>query len=890
MTQPDQTVPTGVLSASGLAALAAKTQEDWETEINSPIQNSINDVLSGFWGDLPNGGAFGLTLVTEIVRQLIGDPEAIFTSITDALSSIGQWALDLITGGISVILQTFETFLSSIPGLDTWLGVFKTLIDALLDIPGLSTFLDVFKVLINALTGIFDFEAWMGVFTQVIDFFNTISDGVRAAFLTAMKTVIDFFSGLIGEHGSLDDWLAQLPIIGDLLNLIRTITGINAIETLEQGITELITWTQKIPVVGSLVGSILNGWKNPTTGTGNTLADLVAYAGKLLTDESVVPTINLFGILPPDLTALIPVGHVGDASPNLVTEEAFSAEATIQAGGGWSWDGTTNNTGSAGGSAKVVGDGGVKQLLSNMVQVAKDQTLDLSTSVKWTKGSSTTPTFLIGLRGYNSSGSMTFTTTFASVTAKSGYTSPSSTAAYTVGAGTTATLSSGWVKISGKSTAIPAGTTQVRMLLGTTNGPSGTTAWFDDATMKKTQKLAQELINGLLDALGLKLPTLDYQALLDKITNQANSTLQQVANTLAGFLTGSSALNGSNILSGDIDSAFISDLVNTWVKAVFGLGGQTTSGNPDDLSQKLSDLTVAVKSQTTEIQKNTQQIANLLTRVGNLETGQTATPNGVLARLTKLEQTANFSTVTPPSSGPTLVSVFDSFDGRTTMGGNWVVYETFNNGNSLSIPNSQDAQYVCPQFNSSTQQVMAIWNGTGKASSTKFQKIFAVFGSAAGIPAAGSMGFNDFIGLANPALPTQGIIWRIYANGTSKVFYRTSGLESDPWNPSNLLGSFSAPINTATGKPIQPTTSTPVELYIGDKAGVLGSSSNNNVLYATISGARIGSVPIGSSVLSLMGSANGWGFGMGQGLSSGLFGLGASQTPATLATWGAQDQ
>lgn len=890
MTQPDQTVPTGVLSATGLAALAAKTQEDWETDINSPIQNSINDVLSGFWGDLPTGGTFGLTLVTEIVRQLLGDPEAVFESVTDAISAIGTWAISLVTGALSEVLQLFETFLSSIPGLEDWLDTLKTVIDSLLDVTGLSSFLDIFKTLINGLTGITSFETWVAVFKQVNDFFAGIGSVLLTPFLTTLQTIVDWFTDL-GET-SPDDFLSSLPVIGDVIEVIRKITGIESLATLGEGLTELIGWTQRLPSVASLVSSLLGSWTNPLTGTANTLVDLAEYATKLLTDESVVPTINLYGILPPDLTALIPVGHVGDSSPNLVTDEGFSAEPVIQAGGGWTWDGTTNSTGSSSGSAKVVGDGGVKQLLSNMIQVAEKQTLDLSASVKWTKSSANTPTFLIGVRGYNASGVATFTTTFASVTAKSGYTSPSSTAAYTVGANTTASLSSGWVTISGTTTEIPAGTTQVRMLLGTTNAPSGVTAWFDDASAKKTKKLAQALVDGLLVALGLKLPTDDYQSLLEKITSIPGATLQQVATTIAGFLTGSSALNGSNILSGDIDSAYISDLVNTWVKAVFGLGGQTTTGNPDDLSQKLSDLTISVKAQTTEIQKNAQLIATLQTKVANLETGQSATPNGVLARLTKLEQEANFATVTPPAPTVTPISVFDSFDGRTTMGTNWYVYQTFNNGNSLSIPNSQDAQYVCPQFNSTTQQVMAIWNGTGKASATKFQKIFATFGSAAGIPLSGTMGFNDFIGLADPAVPTQGIIWRFYANGTSKVFYRTTSLESNPWATSitNQLGSFSAPVSTATGKPIQPGTGMSVEVYIGDKTGVVGSASNNNVLYAKLGGAIIGPVNIGSSVIALMGSANGWGFGMGQGLSAGILGQGASQVPATLGVWGAQDQ
>lgn len=931
MTTPNWTnpanIPAGSANYDGLAAFAAKTQQDWEDEFKAPFQNTAQNILDGLWGDLTAGAGYGLTLVTEIVRQLIGDPEAVFTSITDALSSIGTWAVNLVVGGVSAILQQIDAFFSNIPNLSTWLTTFRTLIDGLLGITNFNTWVSTFKTLINGLLGVTNFSNWVDVFKTVIDFFNGVLN--LEQWLELFKKVIDFFSGIlnidqwlstfkqvtdffktlldaIGTQvfsilteiinyfapiftgaGKVTDWLNNLPAIGDVLNVIQSITGI-AVTTVADGINQLVQWTQKIPVVGTLVQSILNGWKNPVTGTGNTLTDLIAYAGKLLTDESVVPTINLVGFLPPELTALIPVGHVGNDQPNLVTDGAFTTEAVIQSGNGWSWDGTTDYPGSTGGSAKVIGDGGVKQLFSNLIPVAKDQKLDLEAQIKFTKPSTATPTFIVGLRGYNGD-TQTFTNTVASVVGKSGYTTASSSAAYTVGTNTTASVSGGWVKIAGSYT-IPANCTHVRMLLGVTNGPNGTTVWFDDAVTKKTSLLQQGLIDGLLNSLGSLLPKDVHQALLDVLGKTPGANIATVTTIINQFLTGNSPLNGGNILSGNISAERIQELINTWVQTVLGVGGQTPTPTPDAVAQALSNLTIAVKTQTTNIQENTQNISTLLKRVGDLETAKDATPNGILARLTKLEQTANFSTVTPPSSGPTLVSVFDSFDGRTTMGGNWVVYETFNNGNSLSIPNSQDAQYVCPQYNTSTQQVMAIWNGTGKKSATTFQKIFATYGSAAGIPGVGTMGFNDLIGLANPSLPTQGIIWRIYADGTSKVFYRTTGLESNPWDPANRLGSFSAPISTATGKPIQPTTGMPVELYIGDKNGVVGSASNSTVLYAKLGGAILGPVPIGANIIASMGSSQGWGFGMGQGLSAGLFGYGASQTPATLGTWGAQDQ
>lgn len=904
-------IPVGAANYGSLAAFAAKTQADWEAEFKEPFQANAEDFLDGLFGDLPTGGPFGLTLVTEIVRQLIGDSEAVFTSISDAISAIGTWAINLVVGGVSAVLQQIDTFFTNIPNLSTWLTTFQTLIDGLLGISnfstfvqtlktvinslvsvtGLSTFLDTLKGLIGGLTGVTNLSTWTAVLKQVIDFFTAIASNVRGAFLTAMQTVVNFFSGLIGTHGSLETWLTTLPLVNDVIGVINSLTN-GAYTAISDGLTGLAAWASKKLDVSTLVSSLLGSWVNPVTGTNTTLPDLIAYATKLVTDESVLLAQNILGFIPFELLSMIPVGFIGNPTtqPNLVTDQGFSSSAVLQAGNGWVWD-NTNNVDSSGGSAKVTGDGGVKQLFSNPFAVTAGQKLKLSAYAKWTKPLTATPVILIGLRGYNGD-TQTFTTTVASVTAKSGSTSLNTSLNYNLGTNTTASVSNGWVKIeSTDDYTVPANTTEVRMLLGVTNGPSGTTVWFDDAYTAQTALLGKSLVDGLVDSLLDLLPLETHQALLDVLGKTPGANLQTVLTQINAFLTGSSALNGSNILSGNIDAKRIQELINTWVQAVLGLGGQTTPGSPDTVAQKLSDLAIAVKGQTTNVQQNTQDITNLTTRVTNLETAKDSTPNGIIARLVALETKANFSPVTPPSTGPTPVSVFDSFDGRTTMGANWTVYQTFSNGNTLSIPNSQDAQYVCPQFNSSTQQVMAIWNGTGKKSATTFQKIFCTLGSAAGIPAVGTMGFNDLIGLANPAVPTSGIVWRFYADGTSKVFYRTTGLEADPWSPSGLLGSFSAPISTATGKPIQPTTGTPVELYIGDKTGaVSGSASNSTVLYAKFGGAILGPVSIGSSIIAAMGSSQGWGFGMGQGLSAGLFGQGASQVPATLAVWGAQDQ
>ena len=950
------------------AAIKAALRDSYTAQIQSSTiwQNSLNNFLEG--------------LLKQVWTALTGGLIDFDTTKT-AFEQLASWAANLVLGGISEVLQQFETFLSGIPGLDTWLDTLKTIIDSLLNVTGLSTFLDVFKTLINGLTGIANLENWVGVFTQVVnfftgiaanvrdaffgtfktlidalsgivnfenwvatfktlidgltgilnldtwvatfktlingllgitnfenwvatfkqvtDFFNNIASNLRAAFLTSIKTVVDFFSGLIGTHGSLEEWLAKIPGVSDVLQILRTITGANAIATLEQGITELVAWTQKIPVVGSLVSSILNGWKNPVTGTGTTLADLVAYAGKLLTDETVIPSINLFGFLPFDLLSMIPVGHVGDASPNLISDTGFETEAAVQAGNGWTWDATTNNTNSTGGSVKVTGDGGVRQILSNMIQVAAGQTLDLSVAIKWSKPSAATPTFLIGLRGYDAAGAQTFTKTVASVIGKAGYTTSNTTATYTVGANTTASAAGGWVTVTGKSDAIPMGTTQVRIVLGMNNGPAGTSAWYDDAIAQKTQKIQQGLVSGLITDLLGKLPNLDFQSLLTTIAGTPGATLTSVANALAQFLTGSSTLNGSNILNGNISPAVIKDLIDTWVKTVFGVtNGNNTLANEVQAkyqqfqqglisaAQFTTYLTSVLSAPGDALQNFVQQMTGQGGRITNLESERdkaknrldilenalNSNPNGVLARLKALEDKANFTTVTPPSTTPTIVSVTDDFE-RASLGSNWNVIQVNSDGSTIGIV-SGDAKLSTPALSNTCSQVALAWNGTGKAALTGYQRISTTLGSASSVPLIGSPGFNDLIAKAAPVNPRYGIVCRYYASGVVKFFYRLGNWETDFFNPENTFGTF-----TAVAKP---TAGTLFEFYAGDK-----TVSDQTKCYAKIGTSIVGPAYIGATPLGQLSSngGTGWGFGMGNGLS----GL-APQPSASLNYWSAQDQ
>ena len=678
----------------------------------------------------------------------------------------------------------------------------------------------------------FQFLQWL------FSIFNV--DAVQEVFTTLMT--------LASTFGNLTSWVNNIPSPDDLLGVIQSITGF-AVETIAEGFARLIDWAQDIPLIGPIISGLMGNWKNPATGTNDTFADLVAWATNQLGLDSLIPSINLDGFIPPELVSLIPVGHVGNAQPNLVTDQGFASAATVQAGNGWSWDGQSNTPGSSGGSAKATCSGGVNQLFSNLVAVAPGQKLDLSVMARWTKTtaiSASSPLISVGIRAYDGA-----------------------TVKYTqsLGSRTATGTSGGWVAVAGTHT-VPAVTasmnvTHVRMVLSVTNGPVGAVVWFDDAVMKKTALLPEALVNGLPGNLASLLPKLNFNELVNAVAKKTGATVADVQATVNGFLNGDSKLNGGNINSGNISSAVIKELTDTWNRIVFGVNGVPPAADTlVGAGSELRNFSVAMANQGSKIQEALGQISALR----NATSGLTTQLNATQKSINDLQKKANTPvTVLPPA--PVIVSVTDDFE-RSSLGANWVVSIRNSNGSSLGIPNGHDAQFSNPLVATTISTATAIFNGTGKASNSQYQRVYSTLGSKGGVPALGTSGFNDLIGRAQSGQTC--IVCRVYANGAVKFFYRLNGFETDPFNPSNTFGNF-------TISP-QPSTGTLVEVFFGDK-----SAADQTRCFAKIGTAVVGPAFISSTILSSMGL--GWGFGMGHGLS-----FAAPQRAAVINYWAGQDQ
>jgi len=918
MTAPNELTPYGFLSSTGLAAFAAKTREDWETEQRNAMTSAFTDAQTGF-GTIRDWIDTLIGLLTEEAQDILTDLFEFFGDIFDGAGSVVTWLENLGSAALSAALGEFDTFLSGITSRTAWLATFKTLIDGLLGIANFSTWVGVFKKVINtlvsvtsidawlvvfkkvidALVGVTGIDNWLGVFTDVIDFFVTLITSLGSGVFTLIQEIVEFFDGIFDGAGSIGTWLGDLP--ANLLTVIQTITG-QAVTTIEDGITKLTQFTQSLPNIGSLISGLMGGKVNPATGTNTTLPDLIWWASQLLLSTSVIPSFNLSGVIPPELLALIGVGQIGDVNVNLITDAGFGSAAAFQAGVGWSWDSGLNSTGSTGGAAKVLGDGGVKYLFSNLIAVAPAQQLTVSVKARYTKGSSAQANIICGVRTYNGS------------TVKSTDTVASLAATGTTSVGTTGADAAGFRTIAGNYT-VPADTTHARLVLGLTTGPSGTTVWFDEASLTKTSRLAQDLVQGLGSTISALLPANEFEALLDEVADTTGATIQQVRDVINGKLAPGDDLDGAWIKAGDISSQFISELVETWTRLGGSVSGGTGTapttvvgaaaefaslvsnitslvslvganigdifrlsqrvGSQDGLisgiDSKLGTYSSANNSQIKTLNdqniETARQLAALAVRTAALETKTSTTPP-VIVPITTPPVVTPTPPTTPTPTPPVLVSATDDFE-RASLGSNWTLTKSNENGSNVGILNAHDAYMSTPGTSTTTCRIAAIYAGPGNTSSGQYQKIWATLGSKAGIPAVGSPGTNDLIGRA--ASGTQCIFARIYPSGRVEFGYRQGS-----WTET-IFGTFNTP------KAL--TSATPIEFYVGDK-----SVNDQTKVYAVIGGNTVGPSYISTAVLANMG--RGWGFGMNHGLSDGTFtfGIGTPQSPGVLNFWSAQEQ
>lgn len=858
----------------------------WEN-IGEDILREILGFLGWVWNE------FGST-ASEILQAIFGFLKWMFDLFGDVIDSVLQPIFEFLKD----VFERFDVDGFLKPVIDLVFGFWDTVGGPVLGTIG-QLIIDIFDAVPEWIIRSF-FDTVKTVWTvldtvfieNIVQLLVNLSDNDDV--FDIIEDVVSFFRGVIEDAGSI---IAGIPLVGDVVALIgqgvqgaidtvtdwffSLLSAFNAnvvIETIAEGIRQVVQFLSNLPVIGSIISFFVpDEWKNTVGRPASSMADLKEYSAELLNTSSVLNTANLQGEIPADLLPVVSPGLVGDTVPNLIADAGFKSAASVQAGSGWSWDAAVSRTSTDGGSAKVAGDGGVKQMFSNLVAVSPGQSIECAVWARWTKPSAARPTVSVGLRGYNND-AVVFTQAVgqrSSIVANSASTSGNV---------------NGWVQLSGTYD-IPAtqNLTHVRLVLSVLNAPTGTLVWFDEASLRKVSLIKQELIAGvspgsnLADDIENAVGADQYQALLDRVAKKTGATLADVQATVDDFLDGDSTISGDQIRAGNIASAYINELSQTWGTVQKGTGGPTATASNTLAgafaaldSWRIANTENGSKILAVEGQANaaTKQVSDLRLEYDKLLRYAGEVAAEARRAVIQVGLTPTVSPTPPSVAPPTFASVRDEFN-RTSVGSNWSVGQRISNYGGLtvdgrnavlSMPDGDLGDFFQARFN----VYAAIYSG-GINSLTNYQRVYMMLGSAPGRPLIGESGFNDLIGRARSS--TVCVVARFYNDlaRTVKLFWRNGSYETNSFAPTNEFASFSRPAGELTA-------STSLEFFIGDR-----SVSDATQCYVKIGNWTSAKYKFNASQLSLLGS--GWGFGGGNGRSGG-----AVQKPGVIDSWGAEDQ
>lgn len=218
----------------------------------------------------------------------------------------------------------------------------------------------------------------------------------------------------------------------------------------------------------------------------------------------------LGGLINPGRIPFLPIGHIGQAQPNLLVNGDFTGEVSLDGEGLWTWDGTVGHAGL--GSARTTADGSRKVLTSNEVECSSGQEFTVSGRVRWIDAAGTGATMRLILVPFIGTAAQA-EITIASITnpaATSGGTFSALSGAYTAGAGVTS----------------------VRVRLTVESALTAGTVWWDDMKLAKTatslpQQWIQNLVGDLFDIDALA-------AGAQNLANAAQAAINQIGEILMG--------------------------------------------------------------------------------------------------------------------------------------------------------------------------------------------------------------------------------------------------------------------------------------------------------------------------------------------------------------------
>lgn len=418
----------------------------------------IGDVFAGaigladwFCGILTcNPNAVGTTPQTiidgvqAVLDPIISNPfvQGIIAWADQVGVAVGNFALDLYNGILAMVeaLCSLVTTGTLPTEYGSWSNTpaqivadITAIVTALLDNPIVNGLRDLItgtgNVLYDSINGLLEFiNGLVGLIGDVI---------------TSPQEILAFFQTIFGAEGFVG-WLTTLPFIGPL---VSKITGLDSSGDIALDLTTLGNW-----------------------------------AANLLTQNSSIPAANLIGTLPEAIFATLPVSSINFTAGNLLSQGNFNNAQTVDAAGGWTWDGTTTVTGT-GGAVKATATGSEQKLYSRQtIKIAAGDRVDVAAQVKTS--------------GFTS-GSMVLSVIPWIGTSQQ---TPRVIATRTASASTFTAMTGQRLRFGGTAEAgefLMSGSITALTVVLTVNANAGAQVWFDDVSVKKAGALAQTLVEYL---------------------------------------------------------------------------------------------------------------------------------------------------------------------------------------------------------------------------------------------------------------------------------------------------------------------------------------------------------------------------------------------------------
>jgi len=414
-----------------------------------------------------------VSTLTTLINGLLDVPAV--ATFVNVLKTLVNWFTGIAEAArvpFLNILQDIVEGLGAVLNVPLFMTNLKTLIDGLgSGIANLSTWVETVKTFINGLVGTVNLSTFVDVLVQIIEFFMTIADNIRAGFLTALETVVTTFQGLF-VGGTLTDWLNGIPQFGQAL-----VDGLWS--ALNGGATAIgKTIEDALEAVGAFAtGLIQNITGNPAA---DAVGDLATWAGNLLTKGlSWDDLLQIFGEIPERLLGVLPIPQLSLVSPELMSQGGFDTSTSLAAGSGWSWDSTQRypTTATTGGSAKVQGGATRALYAQQSISVAEGDKLVVTCFAKSSSSVSANSIKIdvIEIRGDG--------TTVERPIAAMG-------------------TSTNWVALGNDEDnpyVVGSGVTAIRVKIGTTSGvASNRYVWFDAISVRKVGLMPGDWVGGLL--------------------------------------------------------------------------------------------------------------------------------------------------------------------------------------------------------------------------------------------------------------------------------------------------------------------------------------------------------------------------------------------------------